>query len=156
MAKKVTEITEELVIPILDELHLELVDVEFKKEGPNWFLRVFIDSERGVDIEDCGNVSEKLSEKLDKLDPIEQAYFLEVSSPGAERPLKKEKDIYKAVGKNIAITTYEPLDGEKAFEGKLNDFNGETLTLLVKLKTRTKEVVIPYEKVASARLAVVF
>lgn len=108
MSKKVTDITEELVSPIVDELGLELVDIEFKKEGKNWFLRVFIDTENGVDIEDCGTVSERLSEKLDELDPITEAYFLEVSSPGAERPLKKEKDIYKAVGKNVHVTTYEP------------------------------------------------
>lgn len=156
MSKKVTDITEELVSPIVDELGLELVDIEFKKEGKNWFLRVFIDSENGVDIEDCGTVSERLSEKLDELDPITQAYFLEVSSPGAERPLKKEKDIYKAVGKNVHVTTYEPIDGEKAFEGKLIDFDGSDLKIEIKIKTRKKELTIPYTKVASARLAIIF
>ncbi len=113
MSKKVTDLVSEIVTPIIDKLSLELVDVEFKKEGPNWFLRVFIDSDKGVDLEDCGQVSEQLSEKLDELDPIDQAYFLEVSSPGAERPLKKEKDIKKAIGKNVHVTTYEPIDGEK-------------------------------------------
>ncbi|GAE36068.1 ribosome maturation factor RimP [Halalkalibacter akibai] len=156
MSKKATEITTELVLPILEELHLELVDVEFKKEGPNWFLRVFIDSEKGVDLEDCGQVSERLSEKLDDLDPIPQAYFLEVSSPGAERPLKKEKDLQKAVGKNVHITTYEPIDGEKAFEGQLTSFDGEVLQVEVKVKTRKKLYSIPYEKVANARLAIIF
>ncbi|WP_209122350.1 ribosome maturation factor RimP [Alkalihalobacillus sp. BA299] len=156
MSKKVTDITEELVLPIVDELNLELVDIEFKKEGKNWFLRVFIDSENGVDIEDCGTVSERLSERLDALDPIQQAYFLEVSSPGAERPLKKEKDVYKAVGKNVHITTYEPIDGEKAFEGKLLDFDGSELKIEMKIKTRTKEITLPYSKVASARLAIIF
>ncbi|MFC0558568.1 ribosome maturation factor RimP [Halalkalibacter alkalisediminis] len=156
MSTKVTEVTSEIVTPILEELHLELVDVEFKKEGPNWFLRIFIDSEKGVDLEDCGQVSEKLSEKLDELDPIPQAYFLEVSSPGAERPLKKEKDLQKAVGKNVYISTYEPIDGEKAFEGKLVSFNGETLEVEVKIKTRKKVYSIPYEKVANARLAIIF
>ncbi|MBU8906975.1 ribosome maturation factor RimP [Desertibacillus haloalkaliphilus] len=156
MSKKVTDMTEELVTPILEELKLELVDIEFKKEGKNWYLRVFIDDEDGVDIEDCGTVSEKLSEKLDELDPIQQAYFLEVSSPGAERPLKKEKDVQRAIGKNVYITTYEPIHGEKAFEGKLVHFDGETLTVAVRVKTRTNEIELPYEKVASARLAVVF
>ncbi|WP_096199397.1 ribosome maturation factor RimP [Bacillus sp. FJAT-45350] len=156
MSKKATDITEELVLPILEELNLELVDVEFKKEGKNWFLRVYIDSETGVDIEDCGTVSEKLSEKLDETDPIEQAYFLEVSSPGAERPLKKEKDLYKSIGKNVYVTTYEQIEGEKAFEGKLADFDGEKLTIQILIKTRTKEIEIPYDKMASARLAVVF
>lgn len=156
MSKKVTEMTEELVSPILTELNLELVDIEYKKEGKNWFLRIFIDSEKGVDIEDCGTVSERLSEKLDEHDPIPQAYFLEVSSPGAERPLKKEKDIVKAIGKHVHITTYEAVDGEKAFEGKLLDFNGEELTIEMTIKTRKKQIVLPYAKVASARLAIVF
>ncbi|QOY34512.1 ribosome maturation factor RimP [Anaerobacillus isosaccharinicus] len=156
MSDKVTTIVEQLVTPIVTELQLELVDVEFKKEGKNWFLRVYIDTENGVDIEDCGTVSERLSELLDEKDPIPQAYFLEVSSPGAERPLKKATDIEKAVGKNIHVTLYEPIQGEKAFEGKLASFDGNELTLQTKQKTRVLEVVIPYEKVASARLAVVF
>ncbi|OIJ17873.1 ribosome maturation factor RimP [Anaerobacillus alkalidiazotrophicus] len=156
MSKNVTGIVEQLVLPILNEMQLELVDVEFKKEGKNWFLRVFIDSENGVDIEDCGTVSERLSELLDEKDPITQAYFLEVSSPGAERPLKKEKDVEKAIGKNIYVTTYEPIQGEKVFEGKLVTFDGKDLTISTKQKTRTINVTIPYEKVASVRLAVVF
>lgn len=156
MSKKVTEITEELVLPILADLNLELVDIEFKKEGKNWFLRVFIDSDTGVDIDQCSIVSEKLSEKLDEVDPITQAYFLEVSSPGAERPLKKEKDFYNSIGRNVYITTYEPIEGSKEFEGKLAEFDGETIVLEIKIKTRTINVTIPYDKVASARLAVVF
>lgn len=86
---KVTEVVEELAEPIINELGLELVEIQFVKEGKSWFLRVYIDKETGVDIEDCGVVSERLSEKLDEIDPITQNYFLEVSSPGAERPLKK-------------------------------------------------------------------
>lgn len=86
----VVETVTEMVTPILDEQNFELVEVEFVKEGKSWFLRVFIDKEGGIDIEECAFVSEKLSEKLDAADPdpIPQAYFLEVSSPGAERPLK--------------------------------------------------------------------
>lgn len=153
---KVTETVEELVTPIVDELNLELVDIEYVKEGKEWFLRVFIDKEQGVDIEECGLVSERLSEKLDELDPIPYNYFLEVSSPGAERPLKKEKDYKSAIGKNVLIKTYEPIDGEKTFEGKLTQFNGETVTVEVRVKTRIKTISIPYEKVANARLAVTF
>lgn len=153
---KVTEVVEELTQPILQELDLELVEIEFVKEGKNWFLRVYIDKENGVDIEDCGTVSERLSEKLDELDPITQNYFLEVSSPGAERPLKKAKDFEKAIGKNVFIKTYEPIDGEKGFEGKLLDYDGQTVKVEIKIKTRKKVIEIPYEKVASARLAVIF
>jgi ribosome maturation factor RimP len=156
VSKKATEITEQILQPILAEKNLELVDIEFKKEGANWFLRIYIDKEGGVELEDCGVISEELSAKLDELDPIPQAYFLEVSSPGAERPLKKAKDVEGAVGKAVFMKTYEPIDGQKEFEGALKSFDGEYVTLEIKIKTRVKEVTIPYEKVASARLAVVF
>jgi ribosome maturation factor RimP len=153
---KVTEVVEELAEPIFQELGLELVEIEFVKEGKSWFLRVYIDKDNGVDIEDCGLVSEKLSEKLDELDPIPHNYFLEVSSPGAERPLKKDKDFVKSIGQNVFIKTYEPIDGEKSFEGKLLEFDGQQLKIEVKIKTRKKTIEIPYEKVANARLAVIF
>ncbi|WP_280768941.1 ribosome maturation factor RimP [Salipaludibacillus daqingensis] len=159
MSDNVQERVERLAIPIVEDLSLELVDVEFKKEGHNWYLRVYIDrdqDDQGVDLDDCASVSEKLSEALDNHDPIEQAYYLEVSSPGAERPLKKEKDVYSAVGKNVHVTTYAPIDGEKAFEGKLTDFDGTTLTIETKVKTRVVTKSIPYDKVAKARLAIVF
>ncbi|MCA1030110.1 ribosome maturation factor RimP [Bacillus timonensis] len=156
MSKKVTQIVEELVIPILDDLQLELVDIEYVKEGKNWFLRIYIDSEKGIDIEECGTVSEKLSEKLDEIDPIPYNYFLEVSSPGAERPLKKDADFTKSIGKQVYVKTYEPIDGEKVFEGELTAFDGEKVTLTVMIKTRKKVFEIPYEKIASARLAVMF
>ena len=153
---KVTEVIEDLVTPIVADLGLELVDIEYVKEGKDWFLRVYIDKDNGVDIEECGIVSERLSEKLDEIDPIPHNYFLEVSSPGAERPLKKEKDFEKAVGKNVFIKTYEPIDEEKVFEGVLLAFDGETVKIEIKVKTRKKEILIPYAKVASARLAVTF
>lgn len=156
MSKKVTDIVEDLVSPILADMKLELVDIEYVKEGANWFLRLFIDSEKGIDIEECGIVSEKVSEKLDELDPIQHNYFLEVSSPGAERPLKKESDVMKAIGKQVHVKTYEPINGEKVFEGELTNFDGQTLTVTVTIKTRKKQVEIPYEKVAKARLAVTF
>ena len=104
----VVETVTEMVTPILDEQNFELVEVEFVKEGKSWFLRVFIDKEGGIDIEECAFVSEKLSEKLDAADPdpIPQAYFLEVSSPGAERPLKKESDYEKALGDYVHVSLY--------------------------------------------------
>ena len=153
---KVAEVIDGLVAPILADLGLELVDIEYVKEGKDWFLRIFIDKDNGVDIEECGIVSERLSEKLDEVDPIPHNYFLEVSSPGAERPLKKEKDFEKAVGKNVFIKTYEPIEEEKVFEGVLIAFDGETVKIEIKVKTRKKEVLIPYAKIASARLAVTF
>jgi ribosome maturation factor RimP len=153
---KVTEVVEELATPIIQGLGLELVEIDYVKEGKSWFLRVYIDKELGVDIEDCGLVSERLSEILDELDPIPHNYFLEVSSPGAERPLKKDKDFEKAIGKNVFIKTFEPIDGAKSFEGVLREYDGQTLIIEVTIKTRKKTIEIPYEKVANARLAVIF
>lgn len=156
MNEKVTDTTERLVDPILEEMGLELVDVEFAMEGKNRYIRVYIDSDDGVGLDECSDVSEKLSKQLDDGNFISQAYFLEVSSPGAERPLKKDKDFRDAVGKQVRITTYAPIDGEKAFEGKLVDFDGHQLKLAVIEKTKQKQVDIPHNKIASARLAVTF
>lgn len=150
--RKVTDVVEELATPIVEGEGLELVDVEYKKEGANWFLRIFIDKPEGVDIDDCGRVSEKVSDMLDEVDPIPTSYFLEVSSPGAERPLKKPADYERSIGKHVYITTYEPIDGQKAFEGVLNAYDGTTVTI-----QETKSVrEVPVEAIASARLAVVF
>ncbi|WP_026570328.1 MULTISPECIES: ribosome maturation factor RimP [Sediminibacillus] len=156
MSAKVTETTEKLVQPILQEMNLELVDIEFEKEGKNWFLRVFVDKEGGVDIEECGQVSEQLSEKLDAEDPVSTPYFLEVSSPGAERPLKKPEDFRANIDNTIYVKLYEPINGEKEYEGVLKAFQDETITLEVKVKTRKQEIQLPYDKVAKARLAVSF
>ncbi len=152
MSEHIKSIIEQFMEPFTASGEYELVDVEFVKEGSNRFLRVFIDKDGGVDIDDCGRVSEHLSQKLDEKDPIEEAYFLEVSSPGAERPLKKPDDFVKSINKHVFITTYEPINGAKEFEGVLFAFNGEEAVL----KVNQKEVVIPYPKMASARLAIVF
>jgi len=153
---KVTELVQELAKPIVEELGLEIVDVEYVKEGKQYFLRVFIDKETGVDIEECAAVSERLSEKLDEVDPIPHNYYLEVSSPGAERPLKKKEDFVKAVGKQVHVKTYEPIEGERQFEGKLTAFDGQQLTVEIRIGPRRKMILIPFEKVARARLAVSF
>lgn len=143
---------EEMVRPFLDENGFELVDVEYVKEGSNWFLRVYVDKEGNIDIDECGRISEYLSEKLDENDPVSDAYFLEVSSPGAERPLKKPEDVKKSVGKHVFATTYEPIGGLKEFEGKLLSFDGEEIVIEI----GKKKHILPYAKVASARLAIVF
>ena len=154
MSSQVVKTTEEVVQPILEEKKLELVDVEYVKEGKNWFLRVFIDKEGGIDISECGEVSELLSEKIDEVDPIKEAYFLEVSSPGVERPLKTVEDFSKNVNKNVFVKLFEPIDGEKSFEGILVEFNENIATIEYKVKTRKKRVEIPFNKIAKARLAV--
>lgn len=151
MSKKIITITEQLVYPILKELGMELVDIEYVKEGTNWFLRVYIDKEGGVDIEDCSKVSEILSKKLDEVDPIPEAYFLEVSSPGAERPLKTEKDYLRAIGKAVHIETTEPIEGETVFEGILLTMDADAV-----VQTGKKEVSIPRQLINQARLAILF
>ncbi|RWZ60454.1 ribosome maturation factor RimP [Halobacillus fulvus] len=156
MSNHVVSTTERLVQPILDEMNLELVDIEYKQEGQNWYLRVFIDKPNGVDIEECGQVSEQLSEKLDEEDPIEIPYFLEVSSPGAERPLKTPKDFDKYVGEYVYMKLYEPIDGEKEFEGTLVSFEDQTAVVEIRIKTRTKQLEVPFDKIAKANLAIKF
>ena len=152
----VVETVTQLVTPIVDAHHFELVDVEFTKEGNDWFLRVYIDKEGGIDIDECVMVSEQLSEKLDETDPIEQAYFLEVSSPGAERPLKNEKDWATALENKayIHVSLYQKVDGEKQFEGVLLSGDHQQITLQIRIKTRTKEVTIERKNIAKARLAI--
>ncbi|KRE83257.1 ribosome maturation factor RimP [Paenibacillus sp. Soil766] len=130
----------------------EIVDIEYVKEGSNWFLRVYADKEGGIDIDDCGRISEYLSVQLDEKDPITDAYFLEVSSPGAERPLKKTQDFYKAVNSHVFVTSYEPIGGSKEFEGLLQSYDEEVLVIEI----GKKKISIPVAKVASARLAIVF
>lgn len=154
----VVETVSEIVQPIVDDFQFELVDIEFVREGKNWFLRVYIDKPTGIDLEDCALVSEKISEKMDAMnpDPIPQAYFLEVSSPGAERPLKKEEDYTNAIGEFIHISLYESVDGEKVYEGTLKEVTEDTLILAVRIKTRVKEIEFDRKKIAKARLAIQF
>lgn len=154
----VVETVHDLVMPILDDHQFELVDVEFVKEGSNWYLRVFIDKPGGIDLEDCAVVNDLLSAKLDEIqpDPIPQAYFLDVSSPGAERPLKKADDYKRAIGEYIHISLYQAIDGQKAYEGFLKAYDAETLTLEIKVKTRRVEKTFNNQQVAKARLAIEF
>jgi ribosome maturation factor RimP len=147
-----------VVQPIVDEQNLELVDMEFLKEGKNWFLRIYIDKPGGIDIEECALISEKVSEALDAIDPdpIPQAYFLEVSSPGAERPLKTEADMQNAIGKYVHLSFYQAIDGEKFYEGTLKEVNDDYVVLTIRIKTRTKDIEIERKQIANARLAIQF
>lgn len=154
----VVETVTELVTPILDERHFELVDAEFVKEGKSWYLRIYIDKPGGINIDECALVSDLLGEKLDDCDPdpIPQAYFLEVSSPGAERPLKKERDYERALNSYIHVSLYQPLEGNKVYEGTMVDLKPDELTLEYMDKTRQKTIVIPRKQIAQARLAIKF
>jgi ribosome maturation factor RimP len=153
LSRQVVATVEKMILPILQAEGLTLVGIEYKKEGKHWFLRVFIDREGGdVSVDDCSRVTGPLSVALDTADPIPGTYFLEVSSPGAERPLKKTTDYRKAIGKHIHVTTYEPVEGQKVFEGMLTHFEDNILTV----QEQKKETQIPLGKIAKARLAIVF
>ena len=119
MKKNIQQTVTELVSPVVENLNYELVDVEYVKEGANWYLRVYIDKPGGISIDDCQAVSEQVSELLDKNDPIDQSYYLEVSSPGLDRPLKTEKDFTKYKGELVEVKVFQPIDGKKIFEGEL-------------------------------------
>ena len=156
MAGKIVEAANEIIAPILEELDLELFDLKYVKEGKTWFLRVFIDSPHGVDLDTCARVSERLSEALDENDFIDDPYYLEVSSPGAERPLRGIDDYKKAIGKDVRLSTYVAIDGKKEIEGRLTDVTEDFLTVSIKQKTRTQDVQVPIEKIANATLAIIF
>lgn len=119
MKKNIPQMITELAAPVVEGLNFELVEVEFLKEGANWYLRIYIDKPGGITIDDCQAVSEQMSDILDKKDPIDQSYYLEVSSPGLERPLKSEKDFAKYKGELVEVKLFQPVDGKKIFEGEL-------------------------------------
>ena len=120
---------EELVLPLVEANNFELVDVEYVKEAGTWYLRIYIDKEGGININDCEIVSRAFSEILDKEDPIEDAYILEVSSPGLGRPLKKDKDFQRNLGEEVEVRTYKPINKQKEFVGLLDAWDKETVTL---------------------------
>ena len=128
-----------LVEPVLRDKGLELADVEYIKEGGHWYLRIFIDKDGGVDMEDCTEVSHAVSAMLDELNPIPQTYMLEVSSPGLERPLKKEEDFVRFQGKLVTVHTSAPFQGYSVFSGNLVGLvNGEII-----LEYERKQIAIP-------------
>lgn len=131
MAKKeyYEQRTEELILPLIQEHQFELVDVEFVKEASQWYLRLYIDKEGGITIDDCELVSRAMSDILDEKDYIEESYILEVSSPGLGRPLKKEKDFVRSIGKEVEIRLYKPIEKQKEFTGLLLRFDKTTVTI---------------------------
>jgi ribosome maturation factor RimP len=117
--KSIVETVTEIVLPITAQLGLELVDVEYVKEGSSWYLRIYIDKENGINIDDCQSVSEKVSDILDERDPIPNSYILEVSSPGLDRPLKTERDFEKYKGELVEVKLFKAIDKTQMFEGTL-------------------------------------
>lgn len=121
--------TEQLLAPIAEKNGVEIYDVEYVKEGSDWYLRAYIDKPEGVTINDCETVSRALSDALDVEDFIEDAYILEVSSPGLGRTLKKDRHLEKSLGAEVEIRTYKPIDKQKEFSGVLKAYDAETVTI---------------------------
>ena len=162
--KKITEIVEESTADFRAENGLELYNSECVKEGKDWFLRVYIDRQQEeetedkeevyVSTDDCEKVSRFLSEELDRLDPIEQNYYLEVSSPGLDRELIKEKDFIRFCGRLVDISLYKAIDGKKTYQGILKGLTEDNSIVITDEKE--EEIEFPREQVAKARLAVIF
>ena len=154
--KKITEIAAEMMAEFLQQEGYELYNIEFVKEGKDWFLRVYVDMASGegyIGTEDCEKVSRFLSEKLDEEDPIEQNYYLEVSSPGMDRPLLTRAHYERYVGSEVEIRLYKGKDGTKNIQGVLDSIEGETVTVT---DHDNKKWELELAEIAKANLAVIF
>lgn len=145
--------TEALLMPIIEKHGFELVDVEYVKEGGNWYLRAYIDKPGGISVDDCEVVSRSFSDVLDEKDYIEDSYIFEVSSPGLGRPLKKEKDFKRSLGEEVELRTYRAIDRQKDFIGFLKEYDEDTVTLEYEDES---EQVFDRSDIALIRLAVHF
>ena len=141
--------TEELLQPLVDAHGVELVYVEYVKEACNWYLRAYIDKPGGIAVDDCEVISRALSDKLDEEDYIEDSYILEVSSPGLGRPLKKDKDFQRSIGKEIEVRTFRAIDKQKEFTGILKEFNKDSFTIVIE----DNEMTFQRSETALVRLA---
>ncbi len=141
---------EAMLLPVTEEFGFELVDVEYVKEGGTWYLRAYIDKEGGITVNDCEAVSRKFSDLLDEEDFIDDSYVLEVSSPGLGRPLKKEKDYIRSMGKEVEVRTYRAIDRKKELTGILSAYNNETVTIILE---EGKELTFDKKDIALIRLA---
>ncbi|PHV71894.1 ribosome maturation factor RimP [Sporanaerobium hydrogeniformans] len=150
--KQIIEEVTSLVTPILEQGDYELVDIEFVKEGPNYYLRIFVDKEGGITVDDCVTITRALNPLLDEKDPIEPAYMLEVSSPGLDRILKREKDFERFKGEMVDVKLYEAFNKKKHFIAKLLSKTDELLTL----EDEDEVINIPMKNVAIVRLAILF
>jgi ribosome maturation factor RimP len=149
---KVEDVVFDICKPVTDKHNFELVEVEYKKEGGEWYLRIYIDKEGGINIDDCQTVSEEVSELLDEADPIDGAYIFEVSSPGIERPLKTERDYQKSMGKLVEAKLFAPVDGKKLIEGILTGYTEDT----VELDQNSSKVVLDKKQIAIIKPVIVF
>lgn len=130
----IEEKVENLLQETIEKLGYELYDVEYAKEGKNYFLRIFIDKPEGIDLNDCEKVNNEINEILDKADYIKEQYFLEVSSPGIERILRKDKHLKENLGKKIQIKLFNPIEGKKEYIGKLEKYDEEKIEINIEEK----------------------
>ena len=144
--------TEKLLTPIAERFGVRIYDIEYVKEGSDWYLRAYIDKPDGVNINDCENVSRALSDELDKKDFIEDAYILEVSSPGLGRALKKDRHLAGSLGEEVEIKTYKPIEGQKEFSGVLTAYDENMITVMI----GNDEVTFKRKEIALIRLALHF
>ncbi|NLI89203.1 MAG: ribosome maturation factor RimP [Epulopiscium sp.] len=151
--KNIESIVAKYLEPIVAEYNYELVDIEYIKEGPNWYLRIYIDKPGGITIDDCEKTSRALEEILDEKDPIEGAYILEVSSPGLDRPLKKAADFKRNIGKIIDIKLYTPHNNQKEYQGKLDRFEDNMVTIITE---EDEAVSFKLKDIAIAKPAIIF
>lgn len=151
--KKVTEIVREIAQPVVLEHGCELWDVEYIREAGQWYLRLYLDKDGGVDILDCEAISRKVSDLLDAADPIESSYVFEVGSAGLERQLKRPSDFERFMSSDVLLKTYKPQDGQKEFSGKLIGYDDGAVTLTLMNGSEKR-----FEKadVAMVRLRVTF
>ena len=153
MKKSTEALIEELVLPITDEHNIELVDVEYVKEAGEYYLRIFIDKDGGVSLNDCEVITRAINPILDEKDPIKENYFLEVSSPGLDRPLKKEKDFIRYAGRDVEVKLYKNINGLKHFEAELVELVDNKV---VKLIVDGEKMEFNKKDIALIRLAIKF
>ncbi len=144
--------TESLLAPILEAGSYDLWDVEFVKEGADWYLRIYVDKEGGITIDDCVEISHSIEAKLDAEDFIKEAYILEVSSPGLGRQLKKDRDFEKSIGKDVEVKLFKAVDGVKEFEGTLTSYTKDSITITMDENEQT----FSRKEIAIVRLALDF
>lgn len=144
----IEEKVETLLQAKIEELGYELYDVEYAKEGKNYFLRIFIDKENGIDLNDCEKVNDGIMDLLDEADYIKEQYFLEVSSPGVERILRKEKHFDKAMGEEIEVNLFKPMDKKKVIDGILTGYDEESITMTYE----NDEISVPRNNIALMKL----
>lgn len=137
---------------ICEDLGYELVDIEYVKEKNDYYLRIYIHKQGGVNLDDCQIMSENLSEILDEKDIIKNPYYLEVSSPGLDRPLKTDKDLNRNIGKEIEVSLYKTVNGQKQYKGKLISFNKENITI----ETIDNEIILDRKDISIIRLTIIF